>query len=70
MTTSITPGNVEEVGSLAGMRKRQPEKLPIAYCLSYSIRLTKLDDKLSEDEVLISKYAFDNVKYVAERYYL
>ena len=44
---AITPEKSEEVGPSALIRKRRPEKLPLAYCSSYVIRLTKLDNQLS-----------------------
>jgi len=44
---AITSEKLEEVGPSAAMRKRRPEKLPLAYCSSYVIRLTKLDNQLS-----------------------
>ncbi|KAJ8429341.1 hypothetical protein Cgig2_002962 [Carnegiea gigantea] len=54
--------HLEEVDRSAAMRKRQPEKLPLLYYSPYAIRLTKLDNELSEDEVVISEYIFCNVK--------
>ena len=61
MATTITSEKVEQVGPLAGMRKRQPKKLPLTYYIPYVFWVTKSDDELSEDEALISEYVFDNV---------
>ncbi|KAJ8426827.1 LOW QUALITY PROTEIN: hypothetical protein Cgig2_022608 [Carnegiea gigantea] len=47
---------------LDALKKRQPENLPLAYCSSYVIRLTKLDSKFSQDELTISKYVFSKVE--------
>ncbi|KAJ8421656.1 hypothetical protein Cgig2_019774 [Carnegiea gigantea] len=52
---AITPKKLEKVGPSATIRKRRPEKLPLAYCSSYVIQLTKLDNELSKDEVAIDK---------------
>ena len=67
MVAFITPAKMDEVGPLAGIRKRQPKKLPIVYWSSYVSRLTKLDDELWEDEVVIFEYVFDKVEDVDER---
>jgi len=62
VAVTITTSNMEEVGLSAGMRKQQPIKLPLAYDSSYVMLLTKLDDKLFEDKVLIFEYVFGNAK--------
>jgi len=67
MVAAITPTKEKEVGTSTGMRKQQPKKLPLAYCLRYVIWLTKLDDELPIDEVLISQYVFGNVEDMDER---
>ena len=64
---AITLEKLEEVGPSAAMRKRQLEKLPLAYHSSYVIRLTKLDNELFEDEVVLSEYVFGYVEDVDER---
>ncbi|KAJ8421248.1 hypothetical protein Cgig2_013349 [Carnegiea gigantea] len=62
-----TPKKLEEVGSSDALMKQQPKNLPLAYCSPYGIRLTKLDNKLSQDELLISKYVFGKVEDVDDR---
>ncbi|KAJ8420075.1 LOW QUALITY PROTEIN: hypothetical protein Cgig2_023139 [Carnegiea gigantea] len=53
-----TPEKLEEVGPSDALRKQQPENLPLAYCSLYVIQLTKLDNELSQDELVISEYVF------------
>ncbi|KAJ8435635.1 hypothetical protein Cgig2_000301 [Carnegiea gigantea] len=62
-----TPEKSEEVGPLDALRKRPSENLPLAYCSPYVIRLTKLDSKLSQDELVISEYVFGKVEDVDNR---
>ncbi|KAJ8426241.1 hypothetical protein Cgig2_018526 [Carnegiea gigantea] len=42
--------------------EKRPENLPLAYYSPYVIRLIKLDRKLSQDEMVISEYVFDNIE--------
>ncbi|KAJ8445638.1 hypothetical protein Cgig2_018579 [Carnegiea gigantea] len=42
----------------------EPENLPLAYCSPYVIRLTKLDNELSQDKMTISEYVFGKAKDV------
>ena len=49
---------LEEVGPSNALRKRQPKNLPLAYCSLYVIRLTKLYNDLSQDELVIAEYVF------------
>ncbi|KAJ8445777.1 LOW QUALITY PROTEIN: hypothetical protein Cgig2_000957 [Carnegiea gigantea] len=62
---AITPESWKK--SFSCSKEGTAEKLPLAYCSSYVIWLTKLDNKLSEDEVVISEYVFGNVEDVDER---
>ena len=64
ITAHVTTAKFEEVGPSAGIKKRQPEKLPLAHYSPYVVQLMTLDDKLSEDEVFISEYLFSNVEDV------
>ena len=45
--TTAEKGKLENVGSLDAVKKQHPQNLPLAYCLSYMIQLTKLDSELS-----------------------
>ncbi|KAJ8425103.1 LOW QUALITY PROTEIN: hypothetical protein Cgig2_032216 [Carnegiea gigantea] len=59
-----TPERLEEVSLSDTLRKQQPKNIPLAYCSPYVIRLTKLDNELSQDELAISEYVFGKVKDV------
>jgi len=45
------------VGRFAVIGKRQPQNLPVAYYSPFFIPLMKLDDELSEEELLVSDYS-------------
>ena len=64
---TIPSKKLEEVRPLAVMRKQKPEKLPLAYYSSYAFQLTKLDNEMSDDKMVISEYVFGNVDDVPER---
>ena len=40
------------------IQKRHPKKLPLAYCSLFVMRLMKLDDELSKEELFIADYVF------------
>ncbi|KAJ8420213.1 hypothetical protein Cgig2_033076 [Carnegiea gigantea] len=60
-----TPEKLAEVGPSGALKKQQPENLSLAYCSSYVIRLTKLNNELSQDKLTISEYVFGKVEDVA-----
>jgi len=70
LAAGITLVKVEKVGPSSRIRKRQPKKLPLAYCLASFVRLMNLDDELSEEKLVISDYVFPKFEELEDVYFI